>query len=256
MKVTEDFISAVEESGELQEMAPSYPSAFGITLTPVIGSLLFAVVGLGAGLYLLLSQLIPAWENHQKLEADLAQKQTQVQQKQVGLQQSQKIKTEQAQAKQQQKQVLTMFANQKTLDTLLLDLNRLIESANAKLSRNSVGAKLERFVPVNQSAEVIMDGSLGSQVNGKLKRRVFNVAFSGTFEQTESIFRNIERLQPLLTIKDYQSTLAPTPPADAKGKVVRGGPAIIKTSLQLQAIMPVSPEEAAQVTAAANQQKK
>ena len=229
----------------------AHPNAFGITLSPELSGALFAVLGLGGGLYLCLNQLMPAWENVQKLSADLALKQAQVLQKQAGLQRTAELKTALAQAQHQHSEVLAMFGNQNSLDTLLLDLNRIIESANAKLKQHQARAQLQRFVPGNQSAEVITDGTLGERLNGKLKRRVFNVAFTGTFEQTESIFRNIERLQPLLTIKDYQSTRAPSPPADGKGKVVRGAPTLINTSFQLQAIMPVSSEESAQAVAIA-----
>jgi len=227
------------------------PSAFGITLTPELSGALFAALGIGGGIYLSLNQLMPAWEKHQLLEADIAQKQTQVQRIQVGLQRAHTLKTALAQAKHQQTDVRAMFANQKSLDTLLLDLNRIIESANALVKQYEARAQLQRFVPGNHADELIADGTLGSRVNGKLKRRVFNIAFSGTFEQTVSILRNIERMQPLLTILDYQSTLAPTPPADAKGKVVRGGSPVINTSFQLQAIMPVSSEESLRAVSAA-----
>jgi len=74
---------------------------------------------------------------------------------------------------------------------------------------------------------------------------VFNVTIEGTFEQTESIIRDIERMQPLLIVRDYQSTLAPMSTADAKGQV---GSAIITTSFQLQALMPVSVELATQTS--------
>ncbi len=253
MTFTEDFIS-VEESGELRAPTPTYPTAFGVTFTPAIIGLIVAALGVAGSLYLLLCQLMPAWENYQKLQADLAQKQTQVQQKQAILKQIGKVNADLANAKQQQAEVLTLFANEKNLDTFLLDLNQLVDAANAKLSRSDSRAKLKRFVPVNQAAEVVSDGTLGPAVNGKLKRRVFNITLEGTFDQTESILRSIERLQPLLIVKDYQSTLATATP-DSKGKVTRG-PATINTSFQLQAIIPVTPEEAAQATAAANQVKK
>jgi len=227
------------------------PSAFGITLTPELSGALFAVLGIGGGICLSLNQLMPAWSNHQLLAASLAQKQTQVKRIQVGLQRTHTLKTALAQAKNQQREVLAMFANQKSLNTLLLDLNRIVESANALVKQHQARAQLQRFVPGNQADEAQADGSLGARVNGRLKRRVFNIAFAGTFEQTESILRNIERMQPLLTIKDYQSTLAPTPPTDASYQVVRGAPALINTFFQLQAIMPVSSEESARAAKAA-----
>ncbi len=241
MTVTEDFIS-VEES-ELEAAAPAYPTAFGVTFTPAISGILIAVLGLAGALYLILNQLMPAWQKNQELQASRDQKQSQVEQNEASLRQGQKVKTDLAQAKQQKAEILTLFANEKSLDTLLLDLNRLIESANAKLQRNDVRAKLKKFVPA-KSAEVITDGSLGPEVNGKLQRQVVNVEIEGPTAQTQAILRNIERLQSLLIVKDYQSTLVQAP-TDQQTQVVRSSPATITTSFQLQALIPLSAEEAA-----------
>lgn len=252
MTVTEDFIS-VEEGGELEAAAPTYPTAFGITLTPAVSGVLIAVLGLGGALYLILNMVMPAFQKYQELQASRNEKQGLIEQKQTSLIQTEQVKTQLAQAKQQKVEVLGLFANEKTLDTLLLDLNRVVESSNAQIQRNNVRAKLKRFVPVNQTAEAIADSSLGAAVNGKLKRRVVNIELEGTFEQTQSIVRNIERLQPLLIVRDYQSALAQAS-ANQQGKVVQG-PATITTSFQLQALMPVSPEEAATAAPSANQPK-
>lgn len=249
MTVTKDFISA-EEDQDFEAAAPVYPTAFGITLTPAVGGVLIAVLGLAGSLYLLLNQVMPAWQKYQELEASRNDKQTQIEQKELSLSLNEKVKADLAQAKQQKAEVMALFADEKTLKTLLLDINRLVQSSNANLKGNFVRAKLKRFVPANQSAEVITDSSLGSEVNGKLKRRMVNVEFEGTFEQTQLILRNIERLQPLLILRDYQSTLAQSP-ADREGKVVSRGPATITTSFQLQALIPTSPDEAAQAAAPA-----
>ena len=136
---------------------------------------------------------------------------------------------------------MSLFSNEKTLDTLLLDLNRVIESTNARTQRNSVRSKLKQFTPVNQTAEVIADGSLGANVNGKLKRRTIDIAFDAPMEKTQSILRNIERLQPLLLVKNYESKLLETPILTSSIR----RPTTITTSFQLQALIPVSPEEAA-----------
>ena len=253
MTVSQDLIS-IDQGEEFQTAAPTYPAAFGITFTPAISGGLIAVLGLAGTLYLVLNLLMPAWEKYQQQQTTRNDKQVQVQQKQAILQQGEKVKTELAQAQQQNAEVLSLFANEKNLGTLLLDLNRVVESGNARLQRNDVRAKLRRFVPTtNQSGDIVNDGSLGAEVNGKLKRRAINVEFQGTFAQTQSILRNIERLQPLLIVRDYQSTLAP-PAADSQGIVVRG-PATITTSFQLQALIPANPEEAAMAAASANQAK-
>jgi type IV pilus assembly protein PilO len=138
------------------------------------------------------------------------------------------------------------------LDTLLLDLNRLVESGNELLPANAVKAKMRKFAPDAQRTEIVNDGSLGVAVNGKLKRAKVNVEISGTYKQTQAILRNIERLQPLLLVKEYQSTIQPEEALDATGKKFkRSGDAAITTSFQLQALMPLSPEEAAAAAKAA-----
>jgi type IV pilus assembly protein PilO len=142
--------------------------------------------------------------------------------------------------------VLGLFANEKTLDTLLLDLNRLVESGNSQVPFNAVRAKLKKYTPAGDKAEPITDGTFGPLVDGKLKRRSINIEIVGTYEQTQSILRNIERLQPLLLVKDYQSALAPETAVEPGKGVRRIGPAPISTNFQLQALMPMTPQDMAQ----------
>ncbi|PPS40257.1 pilus assembly protein PilO [Chroococcidiopsis sp. TS-821] len=251
MTVTEDFIP--EESIEFQPVAPSYPKAFGVTLTPAVSGVLIALLGLAGSVYLVINLLMPTWQRHQELQASRDEKNALVEQKQLAIQQTEQVRAELAQVKQQNAQVLALFADERTLDTLLLDLNRVVESGNAQLAQNAPRAKLKRFVPVNQSPEIVSDGSLGPVVNGKLKRQVVNIELEGTFEQTQSIIRNIERLQPLLIVKDYQSSLAQTGDNQQPGVVQPRG-AVITTSFQLEALMPASPAEAAAAASNQNQQ--
>jgi type IV pilus assembly protein PilO len=212
-------------------------------------------LGLGVAAFILSNLVMPAWDTFQQQQAKIQDLEGQIQQKNDSIQQIGKVKEELAQAKQQQIQVLSLFANEKTLDTLLLDLNRLVESGNAQIPANAVKAKLKKFAPSGQKPEPITDGSLGPLVNGKLKRSTINIEIQGTYEQTQSIFRNIERLQPLLLVKDYQSTLASEPAFEPGKSVRRIGPAPITTSFVLQALMPLNAEEVA-AAAKAGQPKK
>ncbi|MGI0495119.1 type II secretion system protein GspM [Alkalinema pantanalense CENA528] len=75
-------------------------------------------------------------------------------------------------------------------------------------------AKLRKFQPFVDPAQasnpaaktavagVVNDGSLGEALNNKLKRSTISVEFEGNFNQTQNIFRTIERLQPLLIIRE------------------------------------------------------
>ncbi|WP_341527346.1 pilus assembly protein PilO [Nostoc sp. UHCC 0302] len=245
-----DDLNFAEQGGEFDSPTPGYPVIFGITFTPKIIGILVGVVGLAGAAYILLNLVMPAWENYQQQQAKSSELQGQIEQKKASLKEIAKVKEDLAQAKQQKVQVLNLFANEKTLDTLLLDMNRLVESGNAQTPISGVRAKLVKFVPASPKPEPITDGTLGTQVDGKLERRIINVAIFGTYEQTQSIVRNIERLQPLLIVKDYQSTVAPPEARSPLDKtVVRQGPATINTSFQLQALMPLTPEEIAAAAA-------
>jgi type IV pilus assembly protein PilO len=252
MTASKDFFP--DDGGEFETAAPTYPTAFGVTFTPSVSGALIAGLGLMGSIYLILNLVLPTFQKYQELQTSRNDKQAQVQQKQAVLQQTEQVRTELALAKKQQTEVLALFANEQTLNTLLLDLNRVVESGNATRGRNFIRARLKRYVPATQSAEVITDGSLGSVVNGKLKRQVVNVELEGTFEQTQAIIRNIERLQPLLLIRDYQSTLVQAAP-NQLGTSVRGS-GTITTSFLLQALIPASTEEAANAATAANAPKK
>ncbi|MBE9005937.1 pilus assembly protein PilO [Fortiea sp. LEGE XX443] len=245
MTLSEDFNFA-DQGGEFDSETSPYPVVFGITFTPQIIGLIAGVVGLAGALFIVLNLVMPAWENYQQQQAKSGELQGQIDQKKAAIKQIDQVKQDLAQAKQQKIQVLGLFANEKTLDTLLLDMNRLVESGNAQVPANAVKAKLQKFAPATDKAEPVIDGSLGVGVNGKLKRTSINVEIVGTYEQTQSILRNIERLQPLLIVKDYQSALAPVIANTQAGKVIRQvGPPGITTAFQIQALMPLTPEEAA-----------
>ncbi|MEH2178896.1 pilus assembly protein PilO [Nostoc sp.] len=247
-----DDLNFAEQGGEFDPATLAAPVVFGIAFTPKIIGILVGVVGLAGAAYIFLNLLMPAWESYQQQQAKSSELQAQIEQKKANIKQIDKVKDELAQAKQQKVQVLSLFANEKTLDTLLLDLNRLIESGNSATSINAVKAKLKRFVPISQKPEPITDGSLGQQVDGKLQRSSINAEITATYEQTQSIIRNIERLQPLLIVKDYQATLAPAETRSPLDKTpMQVGPAAINTSFQLQVLMPLSPEEIAAAAKAA-----
>lgn len=216
------------------ETAPSYPTAFGITFTPGISGILLGLVGLCAAGAIATYLVLPAWEANQALDNKVKEKTEQLNQQDAIRKQIQEAKDNLAKAKQKRDQVYGLFASEKSLNTLLLDLNQLIERNNAgllaarntKLSACPAGlqaffssqagtqefkdkygelvaeAKLKRFKPDDKGAVVINDSSLGTPINGKLKRQTISVDIRGNFNQTQSIFRTIERLQPLLLIRN------------------------------------------------------
>ncbi|MDY6897066.1 MAG: pilus assembly protein PilO, partial [Cyanobacteriota bacterium] len=113
------------EGSEFEEDSSSaYPVVFGITFTPKVSGILIGVLGLAGAGYMFLNILKPAWDNFTEKQGTKAQLETEIQGKEARLQSIDELNAKLAQAKTQQSKVWAVFANEKTLDTLLLDLNR------------------------------------------------------------------------------------------------------------------------------------
>jgi type IV pilus assembly protein PilO len=259
MTYTDDF--NLEQGQDTTETSP-YPSLFGIAFTPIISGSIFAILGLGAAAYLLISQVQPAWENYQKLNSSLEEGKQKIKEQEAKLQQIDKAKEKLETSKKQQISVLSLFGSDQNLDTLLLDLNRQIDARKAKLmsytplnnTTNPASSGQPGALPPIKGAEIVQDGSLGTEVNGKLKRRTFNLEFQGTIDQTQSSLRSIERLQSLLIIKDFKSRIdkkGQLITVNEKGKVEAKDQekTNIETSFNLQILSPLTPQESAEIGA-------
>lgn len=256
------------------DVGPDYPVIFGLRLTPAIQGVLIALLGLlgaGAVLYYL---VLPEWTRYQELTAQVNQAEVDVQQQEEVAKKIEQARKDLEVAQQQNREVLKLFANEDALDTLLLDLNRQVDARNADLARRreqklaqcpaiirrnlrdfedqagplAVKAEMRTYTPVREKNPIISDSSYGTGVNGKLKRQVVTVELTGNYNQTSAILQSIERLQPLLVIRDLQSTLDQksrnfVPLSGASGCAPEPR---INTSFQLEALLPLTPQESAQ----------
>jgi type IV pilus assembly protein PilO len=213
---------------------PSYPTAFGITFTPSVSGIAIGIVGALGAAWLAMNLLGPAFTQVQEVQGRVTQKQQDLDKKDQVLKELQEVVERVGKAKAQNTQVRALFSNQQALDTLLLDLNRLI-SANS--------AEMQKFVPV--SSGVVNDGSLGPELNNKLKSQVTTVEFTGTFNQTLEIMRSIDRLQTVLVLKEFKMDLQQ--PAGSKEKPAPTN--LVKSSFKLYAYVPLTEEEMAKVQA-------
>lgn len=231
MTFADDFL---DEQG----LENDYPSAFGITFTPVVMGITFAVIGVvGAG-YIYTKFAGEAKTKYQGVQTQLDQKQAQLDQmKQEDFPAKMaNLQAEVARQKALKSRVTAMFTNQDDLETLLIDLNQFIRANQGELVK---------YDPDSQIS-VINDSSLGNEVNGKLKRKSFALDIEGTFNQTQAILQDIERLQPLLMVQDYKSNVTEDPTAiltSNRQEVVPQNSAILSTSLKIDAILPLSQKE-------------
>lgn len=254
----QDFIP-----NEGQEESPNYPKAFGITFTPKIAGAIVAVLGLLGATYLLINAVQPKWQQVQELERTVEDKANQIQQQKQLQEKIAQKEAELAQAQQKNQQVLSLFASEKTLNTLILDLNSFIKDRRGRLVS---------YQPSNQkdAQGVVNDGSYGPEVNGKLQRKVIDVEIEGSFEQTQSILRSVERLQTLLLIKNFTTEVVDNQGVliNSEGKsipaifkrenqeVVPGGKPDLRTSFQMEVLIPVNEQEAQTAPTAATKPAK
>lgn len=220
--------------------APDYPVAFGITFTPQVSGISFALLGLVAAGYILMTLVQPAWQEFQSLRTSIDEKKAQVGQQEAVQKQIENLETQVQQARATQEQVLALFANEENLDTLLLDLNRFIEARQGELIS---------FQPQGEFT-VVTDGSLGEAVNNKLKRKTINLEVEGTFDQIQSILRSLERLQSLLLVKEYKSSVLEQQTVTySNGQVILSDPPTLQTTFQIDALVPLSEKEKSELAA-------
>ncbi|MDB9403957.1 pilus assembly protein [Microcystis sp. CS-574] len=224
-----------------------YPIAFGINFTPRNSGIAAAMLGLLGSLYLLFNWVMPAYDTLQQLQTDAADKQQLLEQQKSRLEFSefQKIESQLQQQKAMKQQILSLFARERDLSTILLDVSNIFKSGDVKLVS---------FQPQGLEPVVVSDGSLGSEVNNKLKRQTFNVKIQGNYVNTQEVIRDLERLQPLILLNSLNtqmekqgSTFKVVSTGNNKATIVPQGDRPVTTTFLLNVIIPLSAAELAKL---------
>lgn len=248
-----DFISPNDTELE----GSSYPTVFGLSLTPTVLGLLALLAGALGAVWLWLNVVQPTLQQNQQLRQDVAAKQQQLVDQGQIQKRIEEARVQLSDAKQLQAEVLSLFATDKSLDTLLLDVNERVQSANSGIQDPDKRAVLARFDLNSDASGVVTDSSYGAAVNNKLERRVYDVQIQGSFPQVVSIIRSIERLQPLLVVSNLDAQLDTSTQRlllDNRGRVMTSGQpeTRITTTFQLSALVPVKQEQPTTGQAAAS----
>ncbi len=244
MTLAEDFLG-----DDAQSLGENYPEVFGITFTPVISGIALAAVGIAGAIYIFMNMVAPANEKYTQVKTQVTEKQGQLDRIKSGDLEEQLASLSQqlAQKKALKSKVIALFTNANDLETLLIDIHSFVAAR---------GAKMINYRPNNQIT-VIQDGSLGNEVNGKLKRKSISLEIEGSFSQTQAILNDLERLQPLLMVKDYSSQVskkAPVVVSVSQKSVIPTQATKLKTRLNIDAILPLSQQELLEARAAEEQE--
>jgi hypothetical protein len=208
----------------------NYPEAFGITFTPQVTGITAGVAGFLIAAYLVWTQVLPALNSYSTLQTE-RKEQEQIFSQLTTLKIEEKIqrkKAELEEAKDIQQEVIKLFAHQTSLETLLIDLNNFVNATNVKLIS---------YAPGNE--EVVTDSSWGELANGKVKRQSYNLDVEGSFTQLQLLLQDIERLQPLLVVKNFNANIAGQQNyLLEQDKLVVSGQPKLKTTITVDAILP------------------
>ncbi|MGB5972099.1 MAG: hypothetical protein WBG38_02215, partial [Nodosilinea sp.] len=133
MTATGDFLPGDDDQG-LEQVGPAYPTAFGIELTPRVQAIGLGLLGLLGAFAFYNFVVRPALEQKIALEAEVAQKQAQVDQQRASLQDRAVLQAQLESALEQRVGIYSLLGDAQTLDTLLLDINQQIQNSNAAIA--------------------------------------------------------------------------------------------------------------------------
>jgi hypothetical protein len=202
MTVANEFIQEVDGEGE-------GPVIFGIALTPKIMGIGAGVVGALLAGFLIYKLVLPTLTTGQTLREDIKTKQDEIEKQDQRLRERNKAEKELAEAKIRRSTVTSLFADDASLETLLFDINEQINKINAGIIDDGKLAKLTQFKPIplekpEDKDEIVNDSTLGSEVNGKLRRRRYEIEFTGSFDQTRQFLVALEKLQTFISSQKFK----------------------------------------------------
>ncbi|HEY9837828.1 MAG TPA: type 4a pilus biogenesis protein PilO [Vampirovibrionales bacterium] len=265
MTVSEQFMAM--QAARAEEAAP--PGSYKIgsfVLTPQIQGILIAVLGLGLAGFAAFKMLLPAMEEQTNLKTQIAAKEAEIANQQSKIRQMDEAKANLATTQERKENVLALFAQGATLETLLLDINQIVRQS---------GGKLESFKPQGETSPndwIFTEGApaaggaaagaapppadpaaaapppaapsltLSQAVEGK----TMELEMAGNYQQTLDTLRRLERLQQMVVFGQLTSQLgegSQTIFVNPDGKITEQAQATLETSFDLIAVMPLPPEQ-------------
>ncbi|WP_254566375.1 type 4a pilus biogenesis protein PilO [Oscillatoria sp. HE19RPO] len=260
MTVSEQFMAM--EAARAEEAPP--PGSYKIgsfVLTPQIQGILIAVLGLGLAGFAAFKMLLPAMEEQTNLKTQIAAKEAEIATQQSKIRQMDEARANLATTQQQKENVLALFAQGATLETLLLDINQIVKQS---------GGNLESFKPLESSPNEWIFTEGPAQAGGAaapppadpaaapppttpslmlsqaVEGKTMELEMAGTYQQTLDTLRRLERLQQMVVFGEFTSTLGEGSQrifVDPDGKITEQASANLETNFNLIAVMPLPPEQ-------------
>ncbi|MGD1944095.1 MAG: hypothetical protein ACFB0G_22595 [Leptolyngbyaceae cyanobacterium] len=272
MTFTDDFIPVEDDT--LNQ--PEYPTAFGIPLSPKVQGIGLAVLGIGGAIFLFTRIVSPVQTEIAEINLRIEEKESTLANQAASLRRIEEVQAELDRVLTQREGIYSLLGDSNSFDTLLLDTNQQIKKSNASIAAaiaggfsqaqaanlNAVGLNQQQVDRISQefaedpfvqrlafTSELftfnpvglpsLVGDEYGPELNGKLERQLVNVSFQGLFNQTQNVLYNLERLEPLLIIRDFDQSFAPLPGDTTEEDFNRLGIRLLQTNFTMEVLVPV-----------------
>lgn len=155
MTYSEDFVP-VDDAQELD--SPSYPTAFGVELTPKIQGIGIALLGVVGAFFLFTRIVQPIQERKAELEQRVADKQEIFENQDESLRRIEAVQADLDRALTQREGIYSLLGSPDSLDTILFDINQQIQASNASIEAilaSDLSQVRERLAPGGATSEQI-----------------------------------------------------------------------------------------------------
>ncbi len=224
---------------------------FGFTFTSKILGILIGLAGIGVSGYSANEFVVPLWNEYQQGQQNIETLKVSVQTLEGQVASKGNIAEKIVAATEQNKFVLSLLPSVDNIDTMIRDIQEQIPKTIIIALPPDFSYELAGTLRSFQPAERKDDGQYYTYS--------FAIGFDGKFEDVMSTIQKIERLKPLLVVKDLRLTKK-TIPADAfkfsrpiipgrEKDIIDSLPPLLGADFTLQAFVPKTPEELAAAAA-------
>ncbi|AFY72747.1 Tfp pilus assembly protein PilO [Synechococcus sp. PCC 7502] len=227
---------------------------FGQTLSAKTLGIALGVIGIATAGYIFFNFVQPLWTTIDTTKSGIDSKKASIADKDTQIKQKADLPQKVAAAKERSETVLSLLPSQDSMDTLLIDLNKLIKSSNVSPIQLS-GNLLESFSPTPPGPIV---------PEGQYRTQTLNIQFAAAYSDLITILRSIESLKTLIVVQDIQLTKRQNvtirnpgnlTPEQQKAQIARLPP-VLSVTFRLVAYIPASDEEIKTLAQAAAATKK
>lgn len=245
-------VSGIDEGGS------GGVTLFGVTLTSKVLGIIIGVGGIALAAYVASTYVMPIWDQVQSGQTNIATKKSGLTALEQKVASKGNIAQKIEEANKQNQFVLSLLPSVDNIDTLMTDIQKQIPKTIVIALPPDFAYELEGTMRVFQPSEPIKGPQFSTYS--------YTIGFDGKFEDVLNTIQRIERLKPLLVVKNLKLTKKPLPSDKFKfSRPIAAGkekeildvlPPLIGADFTLEAFVPLSEAELKAATAAAAPAKK